>query len=196
MTTPRAEPSKITFLAVRLDSSRKVVQEQYIAGGLSVRIDVTSSNPAAGTISKPELEIVGGTNMAATMFRPAGEGDSTLSLRTRGNPVSPFIVPAEFTEVVAKVQRPGLAVSDGLAIGKNLQLGGVLSLGQPAPEGGLEVTLVSDDPEKLLISDSLTTVGKKSITLKLAAGKFSERYSLQALGGAGTVTYTAICFRV
>jgi hypothetical protein len=68
VTTPRAEPSKITFLAVRLDSSRKVVQEQYIAGGLSVRIDVTSSNPAAGTISKPELEIVGGTNMAATML--------------------------------------------------------------------------------------------------------------------------------
>jgi hypothetical protein len=191
VTTPQAEPSNITVLSVRLDSSRKVAQEQYIAGGFSVRIDVNSSNPAAGTISKPELEIAGGTNMAATMFRPAGEGDSTLSLRTWGNPVSLFTVPVEFTEVTAKVQKPGLGMSDGLAIGKNLQLGGVLALGQPAPEGGLEVTLESEDPTRLLISDSSTAVGKKSITLKLGAGKFSKGYSLQALGGSGKVTYTA-----
>ena len=193
VTTPGSQPSKITLLAVRLDSALKVAQEQYIAGGFTANVDIVSSNPAAGTIKGPSQEIAGGTNMVATWLQPVGEGDTTLSAKARlkGREASAFTPPADFAAVTAKIQRPGIAVSEGLVIGKNLQLGGVIALAEPAPESGIEVTLTSNDPEKLLISDSLTAVGKKSITLKVPAGSAVERYSLQALGGSGTVTYTA-----
>ena len=133
------------MLAVRLDSSLKVAQEQYIAGGFTAHVDVISSNPAAGTIlSGPSQEIAGGTNMVATWLRPVGEGDTTLSAKARlkGREASAFTLPADFATVVAKIQRPGIAVSEGLVIGKNLQLGGVIALAEPAPESGIEVTLV------------------------------------------------------
>src|SRR5258708_5372243 len=193
VTTTGSAPSRITLTWVRLASTLKVAEEQYIAAGISVRVDVISSNPDAATIVESPLEMKGGTNMAATLLRPTGEGDTTLSVRVRlaSGETSGFSVPAEFAAVVASVQKPRIAVSDDLVIGKNLQLGGVVALAEPAPASGLDVTLVSDDPTKLLISDSPTIIGTKSATLKFLPGKTFERYSLQALGDSGTVTYTA-----
>jgi hypothetical protein len=193
VTTTGSAPSRITLASVRLDPSLKVVEEQYIAAGISVRVDVISSNPNAGTIVESPLEMKGGTNATATLLRPAGEGDTTLSVKARlaSAEASGFSVPAEFATVVASIQKPRIAISDDVVIGKDLQMGGVAALAEPAPASGLNVTLVSDDPTKLLISDSPTKVGTKSVTIKFLPGKTFERYSLQALGDSGTVTYTA-----
>jgi hypothetical protein len=194
VTTTGSAPSRITLTSVRLASTLKSAGEQYIAAGISVRVEVISSNPDAGTIVQSPLEMKGGTDVAATLFRPAGEGDTTLSVQVRlasGEGPPGFSVPAESATVVASVQKPRIAVSDDLVIGKNLQLGGVLALAEPAPASGVDVTLVSDDPSKMLISDSPTKIGSKSVTLKFLPGKTVERYSLQALGDSGTVKYTA-----
>jgi hypothetical protein len=194
VTTSGSPPSRINLIAVRLDTATlKVAEQQYIAAGISLRVDVISSNPAAGTIAESPLEMAGGTSTAATLLRPAGEGETSLSVRARlkNNLASGLSVPAEFATVLAQVQKPGMSVSEDLVIGKNLQVAGVLALAEPAPASGLDVTLVSDDPSRLVLSDSPTTIGTKSVTLKFLPGKTFERYSLQALGDSGTVTYTA-----
>jgi len=185
--TSGGDACQIHLVSARLDSSRQFAEEQTVAGGTSIKIEVISSNPSAGTIVMPSIEIPGGASTAATEFRPAGEGETTLSTRLP----SGFSAAGQYAAVIAAVKKPGLAVSDQLTIGQNLQVGGVLSLGERAPAAGLSVTLMSDDPSKLLLSNSETAVGTKSITVELPAGGTSLRYYLQALDKAGKVTYTA-----
>jgi hypothetical protein len=186
-TTPRAEPSQINIFSARLDSSLQFAEEQTVAGGSSVKVELINSNPSAGTITTPSLEIGGGFSSASTEFRPAGEGETTLSARVPPG----FSAPAKFATVTASVNRPGLAASDHLVIGQNLQVSGVLSLGELASTAGVSVKLVSDDPSKLLLSNSETAIGSKSITIEFPPGGGSLRYYLQALDKSGTVTYTA-----
>jgi hypothetical protein len=185
-TTTGAAPSKITLFSARLDSAFKFVEEQPVAPG-SVRVDVISSNKSVGTIASSPLEIRGGMSSAVTLFRPVGEGETTLSI---GVP-SGFSALAKFSAISASVRRPGLAISDQLVIGENLQVGGVLSLGKAAPLQGVNVTLVSDDSSQLLLSTSANEIGSKAITLEIPAYGTYARYYLQALGKSGTITYTA-----
>jgi hypothetical protein len=133
------------------------------------------------------VEIFGGTNSAAVQFRPAAEGETILSVRVPAG----LSAPAESASVTAAVKRPGLGVSRALVVGRNLQVSGVLTLGEAAPENGLAVTLTSGDPGQLLLSASPTEMGKNSIILQLRAGESSARYYLQAIGGSGTVEYAA-----
>jgi hypothetical protein len=170
-----------------LDTGLKFVEQQLVAGGVTVTVDLKSSNPAAGRIAASALTISGGSSSATTEFVPAGAGETTLSVNTP----SGFSTPAEFATVTAIVNTPGIAVSDQLAIGQDLQVGGLVSLGEAAREGGVEVTLTSADPKRLLLSTSATEIGSKSITVKIPAGGSSSPYILQALTGSGTVTYTA-----
>ncbi len=187
VTTSGAQPSVIRLFSVRLDSSLQFAEDQAVAGGSSVRVQVISSNPSAGIISDSPLEITGGTNVAATQFHPAGEGETTISA------VAPpgFSASSKLTTINASVRKPGLAVSEQMYIGQNLQIGGVVSLGEAAPAGGLNVNLVSDDPSKLLLSTSATEIGSRETTLQIPAEGALARYYLQALGKSGTVTYTA-----
>jgi len=173
-----------TLFAVRLDASSKFVEDQAVAGKL--RVDIANSNPAAGTVAESHVEIPAGVSSAFTEFRPAGEGQTTLSA---GVPSS-FVKPAEFASIIASVKVPGMAISEQLAIGRNLQVSGVLSLGE-APMKVLKVTLVSDDPSRLLLSPAEDQVGSKSITVEFPPGEVSRRYYLQALGDSGTIQYTA-----
>jgi len=131
------------------------------------------------------VQLRSGMSAAVTQFVPAGEGDTTLKV----TPPEGFSVPAEFATLAVAVQRPGLALSDGAMIGQNLQIGGVLTLGQAAPAKGLNATIVSEDPARLLLSTSASSLGSGSITLKIPPGETSGRYYLQALAQSGTVTY-------
>jgi len=186
-TTTRSTPSNIRLSAVRLNSSMKYAEEQFVAGGLSVGVDVLSSKPRIGTFTPTHLEIPGGTNFAVTQFQPAGEGETILSIRVPPG----FSAPAEFAAVRAVVKTPGLVMSDQVAIGRNLQLRGVLSLGAAAPFGGLHVTLSSDDPNRLLLSASPTEIGSKSISVTVPANGAWSPFYLQALESSGSVTYKA-----
>jgi hypothetical protein len=74
------------------------------------------------------------------------------------------------------------------SIGRNLQVSQTVTLGAPAPAGGVNVTLTSADPSRLLISTSPTTAGSASMTLPVAAGGTSTApVYLQALAGIGNV---------
>lgn len=181
-----ASPVKLTLSAARLDASLNYVEEQLLALNPSIQIELTSSNKAAGTVSSRTVEMRAATSTASVEFLPGDEGETTLSLNAPG-----FTAPAQFAKVVANVRLPGLALSDHVMLGQNLQIAGVLSLGRAASENGTSITLTSSDPKKLVLSDLATKQGSASITLTVKKGQASANFFLQALAASGDVAYTA-----
>jgi hypothetical protein len=186
-TTPRGVPAKISLFSAALDPSMKILEEQQIAGGSRMEVNIANSNPEAGAVGESKLIFTGATSSAATYFKPAAEGVATLT----PNQPPGFSTPAEFATVNAAVEKPGLAVTNDVLIGKDLQVVGVLCLGEsPGPEG-LSVTLTSSDGNKLLLSPREDQLGSASITLNLKAGELVAKYYLQSLSDAGAITYKA-----
>ena len=81
-------------------------------------------------------------------------------------------------------------MTDGVTVGQNLQVEATVSLGEPAPSGGLEVLLSSARPDQLLLSRSATQVGSGSIRIPISAGSTRATYYLQAIENFGTVATT------
>lgn len=186
MATTGGSPTRLSVHTVRLDAGGKF-EEQALAGGSSLNVEIANSSPSVGHMADPSVVIPGGASHVLTHFESADEGESTLSLK----PPSGFGLVPEFATVVASVRKPGFALSDQVIVGQNLELGGVLSLGQYAGGNGVDVTLTSNDPTQLLLAASPTEAGSKSIVINIPLGEASARYYLQALGNSGTVTYTA-----
>jgi hypothetical protein len=88
------------------------------------------------------------------------------------------------------VSTSGIAITQGISVGKFLQVQGNFALGAPAP-AGLIVTLSSSDPSVLLLSASPTVAGAASIGVTMTAGGVAGVYYIQALADTGTVTYNA-----
>lgn len=187
ITTTHAGSTRMTVYAARLDGSLEHPQEQFVSGGSPVQVKLISSKPAVGHVEESSFVMPAGRSSVPLHFRPAGEGDTVLSLDLP--PV--FSTPREYASVIASVRKPGLAISDQLVIGENLEIGGVLSLGELAPPEGVTVTLSSDNPDALLLSTSETIKGSKSIEIAIPGGEASGRYFVQALVKEGTVSYTA-----
>ncbi len=187
-TTPRGIPSKLTLVSAVLDESGKILGEQMVAGGPGLEVAIVNSSPQAGSVLQPKLTIRGGASTAETHFKPAAEGAATLTLAQPPG----FLTPAEYAKVTATVQRPGIAVADELTLGRNLQLGGILCLGEAAPAGGLKVTLTSEDPQKLVLAAKGDELGKGTLTLTVPEGELTATYFLQSLGDKGSVTYKAV----
>ena len=187
-TTPRGAPAKVSVVSALLDASGKVVAEQPVAGGLSFDVTVANSDPSVGALEHTKLRLTGGASVVATQFKPAGLGMTTLS------PAQPsgFMTPTEMATVTAAVEKPGLAISDEFTVGKDLQLLGVLCLGEAAPEGGLEVTLTSADPAKLVLSPVADQLGSGTLVLRVPAGALTAQYYIQALSESGSVVYKAV----
>ena len=185
--TPRGFPRKISLVSAMLDSDRKVVSEQEIAGGMNLTIEIANSHPEVGKLLSPRLSVAGGQSLAVTAFAPSALGSTTLA------PSQPagFTVPSEMATVEAGIQQPSLSGLAEVYLGKDLQAAAGLVLGEPAPPGGLKATLKSADPSKLLISDRRDQLGSGSVTLSIPEGQFVAPYYLQALGDSGEVTYTA-----
>jgi hypothetical protein len=183
-TTPRGRASKISVVSAALDSPPA---EQPVAGGSQVEVTITNSNPNAGKLQASKLTLGGGSSSALTYFVPAAEGEATLT------PVQPpgFTPAAKFASVIAAVNKPGLAIVDSVYLGKDLQIWGAVILGEPAPPGGLKVTLTSSDASKLLLSTRADQLGTASITITVAEGSQNGPYYLQGMGDSGDIQYDA-----
>src|SRR4051794_40914633 len=98
---------------------------------------------------------------------------------------------------LAVLAGPRPSTASGIAppnttVGANLQVIANLALDEPAPEGGLEVTLTSSDPARLKFSVAPEDAGSATLKLKLKAGyTHSPDYYIQGFAASGTVTYTA-----
>jgi hypothetical protein len=187
-TTPRGAPAKISLFSAALDSSMKVLEEQQIAGGSRVEVNIANSKPEAGALGASKLALTGAMSSVATSFTPAAEGQTTLT----PNPPPGFSIPAEFATVIASVEKPGLAVADDMSIGRDLQVPGVLCLGESPGPDGVKVILTSSDGSKLLLSTREDQLGSPSITLNVKPGELTANYYLQSLSDTGTVTYKAM----
>jgi len=186
-TTPRGRASRITLTSVALDPSGKILEEQEIAGGPGVEARISNSNATSGTLGAATLTLAGGSSSAETYFQPTAEGETTLA------PVQPagFKMPAEYGSVVAKITTPVLAIAGDIFLGKDLQTAASLVLGEPAPAGGLKVTLASHDGSKLLLSSKEDEPGAASIDVTVPAGESRVLYYLQSLADSGDVSYHA-----
>jgi hypothetical protein len=184
-TTTGGLPARLGLYSVRLDSSLNYAEEQLLAVRPSLTVDLVSSNKPVGTFEGPVV-IDTGTSSARFEFQPANEGQTTLSVKEPPG----FSVPAEFATWTVVVEKPRLTLTD-LAIGKDLEESGLLMVGLPAPAQGLTVTLVSENPEKLLLSASATEPGSASLTLQIKPGATSIIVFPQALTDSGTAKYTA-----
>lgn len=186
-TTSRGQLSKMTLYTVRLDASLKYVEQQSLAGGVSVDVDVTSSDKSVGVIVKSPIRIEGGMQGGAADFKPVGPGNTSLAAS----------VPAGFRASIdhgatrAVVNVAGMFVTDQVMLGQNLQLGGVVGLGEAAPKEGVKVTLKSSQPGALLLARTAAEVGSESLTVDIPAGEVRAQFFIQALGKSGNVTYTA-----
>jgi hypothetical protein len=76
-------------------------------------------------------------------------------------------------------------------VGLDLQTRCDVTLGQLAPEGGLVVTLTSNNAGLLTLSGSATTEGVKSIPVTVAAGGNSASFYAQGRATLGAPTITA-----
>jgi hypothetical protein len=185
--TPRADPAKITAISAALNSEGKVGAEQQLAGGSKLEVEISNSNPNVGRLRASKLVLVGGSSYEATLFEPAAEGETTLT------PVQPpgFRVAREYASVVAAIAKPGLAIDGEMFLGKDLQVGATLLLGEAAPPSGIEVTLASADPSKLVLALQPDAPGSASIKIAVPAGQVTAAYFIHALGDSGIVTYEA-----
>jgi hypothetical protein len=187
VTTPRSDPSRIYVYAGRLDASLDMPEVQMVAGGHPVPIELISSNPAAGKFTESPLTLPAGAGSVMLYFQPTAEGEAELTLKQPEG----FSKPPTFEKLAASVRRPGIGLSDQLFVGENLEVAGVLSLAVLSPQGGTKVTITSEDPQKLILSNSPTEKGSASIVVTVPENESSARYYIQALGKSGTVDYTA-----
>jgi hypothetical protein len=187
LTTTGAGKTDLLIHPAVLDTELNFLHPQPLAGGRSVTLKLTNSNPQVGTIPASSITLPGGSASSTIEFHPLAPGQTVLALSIPHG----FAVPSQFSQVAATVVLPGMAISDDMAIGYNLQTGGALSLGEPAPAGGVTVTLTSSNPDKMLLSKSRSEPGSDRIHLSIPAGGVNASYFLQSLAGSGTVTYSA-----
>ena len=86
---------------------------------------------------------------------------------------------------------PGINPPAELTVGFHLQTFTSVRLTEQAPEGGLQVTITSDDPSRLLLAEGPNQPGSKSITLKVNSLYVeTPDFYLGGLADSGTATYT------
>ena len=183
-TTTGAGNSDLSIFASRLDSSGNFIETQAIRGGFTASVGVTSSVPGVGTITASPLTITGPENSAATQFDPSTAGVTLISVLQP----SGFTTPAAGSTFNATVRLPQISVT-GVTIGKNLQTIGTLLLGQPAPQGGAQVTLTSGSA-LLKLSASQTVAGSSQIVITVPQNQSSAFFILQGFADSGTASYT------
>lgn len=187
--TTTGTPRKLTARTVMLDDAGNIVGSLPVAGGLKVKLDIASSDAKVGAALPSSVEFSGGEIERAVQFKPAGTpGTAVLTASTPEG----FQAAPKNSAVTITVNLPGIGVMTDINIGKNLQVLGYVMLGDDAPAGGLDVTLSSSDPSKLIFSKEASKVGSGTITVHIDAGKGTAPYYLQSLGDTGDVHYTAV----
>jgi hypothetical protein len=194
-TTALSAPTQLTLTVMRLDSQYNPVQTGQIAAGVTVSLSVASGTPSVGTIvNNPATFNSGDSSNTTLLFQPAAQGTSTLTvLQPTG-----FNSPASGGLLTATVSPPQitLAMPAGQTIGANLQQPASGSLNAPAPSGGLNITITSSDPSKVLLATSATAAGQSSINISVAQssglnGIGFPTFYVQGVENSGSAILTA-----
>jgi len=185
--TTAGASAKVRIYSALIDSSGAFVQDQPVAGGLTVNIHVSTSDGKVGSVTPSPIVLTGGRNATIASFQPAGTGKTKLSV----DAPSGFTAGAQLASLTANVDLPGIGITGEIHLGKDLQVQGYVFLGEPAPAKGVVVNLTSDDPKRLVLSAGENQPGSGSINLSVPAGETRVPYYIQGLGDSGTVNYSA-----
>ncbi len=185
ITTPQAGTAKITVSPVILDQFGGFIATQALAGPGSVNVAITSSNPTVGTVASP-VSVPGGASSVITFFQPLATGSTTLAAVTPAG----FTTPNDNTSVIARVFNQSLFITDGGTIGKNLEVPGFIILPAPVSDP-VSITLTSNNPAFLKLSNSASAPGSTSIVIIVPPGASTAQYWLQSLVSSGTATYSS-----
>jgi len=180
------QQSQIYVTSEMLDSSLNPSAPQPVAGGLTVNVNVTSSDLAIGTILTSPVQFTGGQGIATTILQSGTKpGSATLAVPTPNAPPG-FSTPAQAASLTVTVSGPifglcGDQFSGGpVPIGYHLEIGCSLELSQPAP-AALTVTLNVTSGSNLLLSSDPTVPGSTTLTLTIPSGGSGASYNIQAL---------------
>jgi hypothetical protein len=90
----------------------------------------------------------------------------------------------------AVLAAPGI-VAPNVTVGRNLQTFASVRLPQAAAESGVQITVTSDDPSRLLLSAAPDRAGTATISLTVQPHFIvSPEFCIQGMADSGTVTYT------
>ncbi len=187
-TTIQGASSNLTVYPNLLDSSFNPLTPQQIRPGYSVTLNVTDSNPAAGTISGSPLVFSNATPSLTVAYLGVSGGSSVLTA----------VVPAGFNApsgsgnvVTAKVNTEGI-VAPNVEVGRNLETVIDVPLNATAGPNGLLVTITSNNPSLAQFSTTATGAPASSIVLTVPSGQqVSPQFYVYGLASGGTASYTA-----
>jgi hypothetical protein len=130
------------------------------------------------------LAFTGNTSSLTTAFHPLAVGAAVVSISAPG-----FTTPSNYQTVPTTVTE-GISIANFNA-GNNLQTTFTGSLAQPAPTGGVTVTISSTNPA-LLLAATPTDPGASSISVIVPEGtSYLGTLYANALAGTGSSQLTA-----
>jgi hypothetical protein len=190
-TTTGAANTSVYVLPARLTPGTLAWEVyQQIRGGASISVPLTTQDTVGtnvGAITINPAAFNGGDASFTTAFDPLSGGTTLVSPQQPAG----FSTPATLTTITANVAAPTITLA-GVAIGKDLQVGASVSLSQPAPAGGLTVTISSGDASRVLVSGNRNAVGLGTTTVTVLANQStSSTFYIQALAGTGSVSLQA-----
>ena len=163
-----------------------LIQVQALRGGLTVAVDMTSSDPGVGTISSGN-SFTGNSSAINAVFSPQSAGTTTLSLVQPAGFVAPTNVN---TTIEASVTASQIILADVL-VGVNLQTSGSLTL-QAAPPAPVAINLVVADPSILLLSTDPVAAGSSTLSFNHGASTFVATLYFHGVSqGSTSVTVSA-----
>ena len=173
-----------------------------VRGGLVVPVQVTSSNPAVGTITPQTVSaqntadgvLSNGGSAGVTAFDPNNQGAG-------GTTTIAVVAPAGFETLATEFQNAnrdleatvsaarichwnqGCVTGQLVPIGADLQLGFPMLLESP-PDAPVDIEAISSDPSVLRVSTAENVVGGASVTVENVADTSVVSFWVQALGTA------------
>lgn len=158
-TSTFAAPTNVQLRPYRLEpATLNRVGSQRLRPGVTVGVDVTSSNTNVGTITVSPVVFTGGDLQLFTAFDPLISGSTTIDVVTPAG----FDTPSSGTSIAATVDAPDISFSGG-QVGVDLQVGRSIFLGA-VPPNPVDVTVTVNDPAIATISTDPLVAGTGSIT--------------------------------
>src|SRR5574341_848043 len=215
LSSPQAGGGPDSVFRVRIGVVRPdgVVSPQSVRQGAPgpIAVTVTSSDPSAGQIVNSTGASASATAQITTTYYEtrttvAAGGVAFRPMEAGGSPtvsalIAGFTAMAGASQVVSVTPAPPrLSVNLGTLtrIGAGLEVAACCSVvaNQPAPAGGVEVTLTSSDATRLLVAPAAIpgVGGGRSVVVTIPEGATSAAFSLQGVEsavGSATVTATA-----
>ena len=158
---------------------------QAPAGGLTVNL----SSSAPGLLSVPASAVDPG-------WRDQQDGDAVTASNSTGPVTVTAAIPntaitATANTTVSQCLNCRTITVQDASVGRNLETELRITLSQPAPAGGLNVVVTSQDPTKALLSTNATAAGAQQVSVTVPQGLQIVGVFAQGVASSGTVAVQA-----